>query len=198
VVGRKRIPQLGYPAQQIPARVGRTSKAEPTSEICSPRPFKPQGQRSTKNFYVVCVKIQYPNSPKDPAGWTSAATSASVVYDALEPLEPIVSEYRQCALSWLAQLCSLDQWMCQTHSGLPPRKWIAVSLAWGLKSTWGQSETEIARRYGVTRAAISKDVVAVLKFTGLEDQPAFGLKSAQNRQTYKRTNGRRRTRLETR
>jgi hypothetical protein len=81
--------------------------------------------------------------------------------------------------------------MCRTHSGLPPRKWLAVSLAWGLPSTRGQTETEIAKLYRVTRAAISKDVVAVLKFTGLEDQPAFGLKSSKNRKTYKRTNGRR-------
>jgi hypothetical protein len=82
--------------------------------------------------------------------------------------------------------------MSQTHTGLPPRKWIAVSLAWGLKSTWGQSETEVARRCGVTRAAISKDVVAVLKCTGLEEHPAFGLKSAATRKILKRTNGKRR------
>jgi len=79
--------------------------------------------------------------------------------------------------------------MCSTHTGLPPRKWYAVSLALGLRSTRGQSETEVAAELGVCRAAVSKDVVAILKLANLP--PAFGLKSEQDRTTYSRTNGRR-------
>jgi hypothetical protein len=122
----------------------------------------------------------------------TAATSKTVIIDEIEPLEPTASEYRECALKFLTVLRGLDQFMSQTHTGRPPRKWVACSLALGLASTSGRSETEVAIEWGVTRAAISKDVVRVLELTLLGHAPAFGLKSADNRETYQRTNGRRR------
>jgi hypothetical protein len=67
-----------------------------------------------------------------------------------------------------------------------------VSLALGLMSTRGRSETSVALELGVCRAAVSKSVIQVLKCTGLEDSPAWGLKSPENREVFKRTNGRRR------
>ncbi len=127
----------------------------------------------------------------DPAEWNIASFNQHPV-DAIEPMQTVSSEYRQCALLFKDQIDAIDEWMCLTHTGRPPRKWIPVSIIYKLRSTWGQTETEVARLYGVTRAAISKDVVAVLKFTKLEDNPGWGLKSAENRETYRRTNGRRR------
>jgi hypothetical protein len=127
----------------------------------------------------------------DPGEWDAASYTADPV-DVMEPLEPSVSEYRQCALKFLAVFNAVDQWMCATHTGNPPRKWYSVSLALGLMSTRGRSETSVAVELGVCRAAISKDVVTILRLAHLEDNPAWGLKSAENRETYKRTNGRRR------
>jgi hypothetical protein len=46
-----------------------------------------------------------------------------------------------------------------------------VELALGLS---GRTETEVALEWGVTRAAVSKDVVKVLRLTQLEDSPAWG------------------------
>jgi hypothetical protein len=128
-----------------------------------------------------------PDSTNDPAGWNAASYTADPI-DAMEPPEPFSSEYRECALQLLDVLHAVDQFMCV---GNPPRKWLAVSLALGLFSTRGRTETAIAIEWGVTRAAVSKDVVAVLRLARLEDNPAWGLKALKHRRQYMRTNGRR-------
>jgi hypothetical protein len=126
----------------------------------------------------------------DPATWDMASYEAHPV-DEIEPSELPENEYRQAARRFLIVINAVDQFMCSTHTGLPPRKWVAVSLALGLASTRGQTETAVAIEWGVTRAAISKDVVAILKLAHLENDPAWGLKSPEQREIYKRTNGRR-------
>jgi hypothetical protein len=123
----------------------------------------------------------------DPASWDAASYEAHPV-DKLEPRETITQEYRECALRMLEILNSIDHFMSYPKQG-PPREWLAVSLALGLESTRGRSETAVAEEWGVTRACISKDVTRVLRLTGLD--PAWGLKSADDRQTYSRTNGHR-------
>ena len=123
-----------------------------------------------------------------PSTWDAASTTETPV-EVLEPAEPFTSEYRECALAMLDVLRGIDTWM--SHSGRPPRRWIAVSLALGLSSTHGQTETAIAAEWGVSRAAISKDVVKVLVLTQLEKSPAWGLKSASDRETFRKTNGHR-------
>jgi hypothetical protein len=127
----------------------------------------------------------------DPGSW-NAASYVDDPIDHIELLDLAASEYRQCALQLLGVLRGIDAWMSTGPSGRPHRKWVAVSLALGLSSTHGQTETAIAAEWGVTRAAISKDVVKVLGLTQLEKSPAWGLKTFQDRETYARTNGRRR------
>jgi hypothetical protein len=142
--------------------------------------------------YVLNVKINpsvNSNGTNDPASWNEASCTADPI-DALEPIELSESDYRICARRFLACLDGIDRFMSATHSGLPSRKWIAVSLGLGLGSTRGRSETELALELGITRAAVSKSVIQVLELTGLS--PAFGLKSEQDRETYRRTNGQRR------
>jgi hypothetical protein len=124
----------------------------------------------------------------DPGEWNAASYTADPI-DAIEPIETVTSDYRKCAILMLQVLRGLDEFNCK---GGPSRKWLACSLALGLPSTAGRTESAIAIEWGVTRAAVSKDVVAVLALSGLENHPAWGLKSAHDRETYSRTNGRRR------
>jgi hypothetical protein len=107
----------------------------------------------------------------------------------LEPLESVSSEYRQCALKMLAVFNAVDEFMCTTHTGKPSKKWHCVSLALGLFSTRGRTETQVAEEWGISRASISKDVVTILRLAHLEESPAFGLKSLEHRRTLMRTNG---------
>jgi hypothetical protein len=117
----------------------------------------------------------------DPGSW-NAASYVDDPISHIEPLESVTSEYRECALQLLDVLRAVDEFMFVCRSGRPPRKWLAVSLALGLASTRGKTET--ALEWGVPRASISKDVVAVLRLAHLEDNSAWGLKSAENRETY--------------
>jgi hypothetical protein len=126
-----------------------------------------------------------PGVGTDPSSWNAASYLDDPV-DHLEPREVLTPEYRECALRMLAVLNAIDHFMCFPKHG-PPRDWLAVSLALGLESTRGRTETAIAEDWGVTRACISKDVTRVLRLTGLE--PNWGLKTTENRQTYQRTNG---------
>jgi hypothetical protein len=135
---------------------------------------------------VLNVKIHSrTESLNDPADWDAASEFHHPV-DELEPLESTTSEYRRCALQLLHVLRGLDRFMCSGHTHQPGRRWTAVSLALGLASTSGRTETELAEEGGVCRAAISKDVIRVLKFTGLEHSPAWGLKSMGAREAYRR------------
>ena len=51
------------------------------------------------------------------------------------------------------------------------RAWVEVSIALGLQSTRGRTESEVADELGVSRQAVSKDVTRFLRITGLS--PAF-------------------------
>jgi hypothetical protein len=91
----------------------------------------------------------------------------------------------------LAVFNAVDEFMCTTHTGKPSKKWHCVSLALGLFSTRGRTETEVAEEWGISRASISKDVITVMRLAHLENSPAFGLKSIESRRIYMRSNGRR-------
>ena len=123
----------------------------------------------------------------DPADFSEASYQHHPVED-LEPLDATTSEYRECAVRMLRVLDIVDWFMCRREQG-PPREWHAVSLALGLSSTRGLTETEVARHWGVSRQCISKDVTVILRVTGLP--PAFGLKSQSARIHYQETNGHR-------
>lgn len=126
-----------------------------------------------------------PDGFNDPASWDRASYSPD--YAAFEgPAEVEPNEYRECALHFLELLHAVDEFMSR---GAQSRKWIAVSMALGLRSTRGRTETSIAIEWGVTRAAVSKDVVMVLRLAHLEDNPAWGLKTIEHRRTLMRTNG---------
>ena len=127
---------------------------------------------------------------KDPAEWNTASFSQHPI-DAMEPVK-FSGEHQSWKNEVLMVFNGIDEWMCSTHSGKPPPKWYPASLALGLRSTRGRTETSVAAELGKSRACVSKAVVKVLQLTGLEDNPAWGLKSPESRKIYKRTNGRRR------
>jgi hypothetical protein len=122
----------------------------------------------------------------DPSGWNVASYLDDPIEN-LEPREVLTPEYRECALRMLMVLNVIDHFMSYPKQG-PPREWLAVSLALGLESTQGRTETAVAEEWGVSRACISKDVTRVLRLTGLD--PSWGLKTTASRQVYARTNGR--------
>jgi hypothetical protein len=65
----------------------------------------------------------------DAGEWNAASYNADPV-DAIEPLESVTSEYRTCALALLDVLHAVDEFMSK---GAASRKWLAVSLALGLR-----------------------------------------------------------------
>jgi hypothetical protein len=67
--------------------------------------------------------------------------------DDFEPLDVQSSDYRECARRLLFVLSALDHWMCARREG-PPRDWVTASIALGLPSSRGQTETEIAAAWG--------------------------------------------------
>jgi hypothetical protein len=122
----------------------------------------------------------------DPAEWNEASYIDDPI-DHLEPAESAASEYRKASLAMLVVLRAVDQFMT---TGSPPKKWYAVALALGLPSVAGTTETAVAEELGVCRAAVSKQVVTVLRLANMEQSPSFGLKSFKARQTFRETNGR--------
>lgn len=120
----------------------------------------------------------------DPANWDAASTSETAI-DELEPIDTTTSEYRTAAVRLLCALAAIDLYMISGQN--VPIRWVQVSIALGLPSTAGQSVTAIAEQIGVTKQALSRGSVKVLRMTGLP--PALGLKSEAARQTYQQTNG---------
>jgi hypothetical protein len=112
----------------------------------------------------------------DPASWDQASCTDDPV-DSIEPIDTGTSEYREAAIRMLALLHVIDSFLCSSREG-PPREWCPISLALGLMSTRGKTETAIAEEMGVSRQCISKNVTRFLRMRGLGEQPAFGLKSA--------------------
>jgi hypothetical protein len=136
----------------------------------------------------VTIRIRYASmehsTPSDPASWDSASYRDDPI-DHIEPSPEQVKNYRECARRLLRVLSVLDHWMCARRD-CPPRDWVTASIALGLPSTRGQTETEIVAAWGLTRAAVSKDVCTVLRLTRTD--PAFGLKSNIAKRGYRVTN----------
>jgi hypothetical protein len=73
------------------------------------------------------------------------------------------------------------------HAENPRKAWIENSLALGLQSTRGLTETQVAEHFGITRQAVSRGVARFPRMSGLP--PAFGLKSPEARRGYQATKG---------
>jgi hypothetical protein len=115
----------------------------------------------------------------DPADWDEASYSAHPV-DPLEPIDTSSNEYREISIRFLHIMQ-----MVETHvmGARDARKaFLEISLALGLQSTRGMTETEVAEHLGITRQALSRGVARFLRMSGLPS--AFGLKSPEARRGY--------------
>jgi hypothetical protein len=131
------------------------------------------------------------NKQNDPADWKAASYSHHPVDD-MEPLNPASTDYQICSRHFRGKMNLIDKVMCPFGiTPKTPRSWVAVSFVFALDSTKFHTETSVALIYGITRAAVSKDVVRCLIVTRMEHTPALGLKSFADRQLFKITNGRR-------
>jgi hypothetical protein len=126
--------------------------------------------------------------PNDPAGWNSASYLDDPV-DRLEPSEIPANVYREASIKHLSVSYVTDTFMSRQTNGV--RGWIIVSIVLGYPSTQGRTLTSIASEMGVTKQALSRSCTQFARMLGLPTT-AFGMKSAQARLTYMRTNGRRR------
>jgi hypothetical protein len=115
----------------------------------------------------------------DPADWDEASHSAHPV-DSLEPIDTSASAYREISIRFLRIMLMVDTHIMGARDAR--KAWIEISLALGLSSTRGMSETEIAEMLCVTRQAVSRGVARFLRMSGLP--PAFGLKSPEARRGY--------------
>lgn len=101
--------------------------------------------------------------------------------DELEPLDRCSDEYRQAAKRLAVSLEAVFRFVQNSRrKDLANTQW-AVAL--GLPSVRGQSVTDLALQFGVTKQDFSKGVTRFLRMSGLP--PAFGLKSDQAKQTYR-------------
>lgn len=124
----------------------------------------------------------------DAASWDSCSYEAHPV-DFLEPLPDQTSDYPRAAIRFLCLVSVIDSYICSSPAIFRRRAWIEVSLAMGLPSSRGKSQTEFAAEYAVTRACISKGVTRFLRMSGLD--PSFNCKSSEARRRYQETNGNR-------
>ena len=116
---------------------------------------------------------------------------ASYEHHPVEDLEPLPewpsgTELRRACIKLMCVLESIDTFMNSGHA--VPTRWIQVSIALGLHSTAGMTETEIAGKLGISRQAVSRGTVQFLRMVQLP--PSFGLKSEEARRGYQQTNGR--------
>ncbi len=118
----------------------------------------------------------------DPATWNACSTVETPV-DVLEPEWPegSDSDFRRACVQLLAVLQCADSFMATGQAGMPLR-WIQISIALGLRSTAGLSETEIAAKLGISRQAVSRGTVEFLRSVRLP--PAFSLKTEEARKRY--------------
>ncbi len=124
------------------------------------------------------------NEFADCADWNLASFTADPV-DLLEPETFEPNAFREAAIRMIVVLEAADTFVSGARDAR--LAWIQVSIALGLHSTLGKSETEIAAEMGITKQAISRGTVTFLRITGLS--PAFGLKTTAARRTYQKTNG---------
>jgi len=117
----------------------------------------------------------------DCADWHRAATWHTPV-DELEPLPANSSEYREAAVRLMRVLYCLDTFVSSSRDARLAH--IQVSIALGLYSTRGRTETDIAEELGITKQALSRGVAKFLRMSGLS--PAFGLKTPEARRAYQK------------
>lgn len=117
----------------------------------------------------------------DPASWDAASYSAHPM-DELEPLPDNSSAFREASVKFMRVLYCLDTFVSSSRDARLAH--IQISIALGLYSTRGRTETAIADELGITKQALSRGVAKFLRMTGLS--PAFGLKSQEARRAYQK------------
>src|SRR5271166_843408 len=115
----------------------------------------------------------------DPADWNLCAYEHHPCDD-LEPIDTSSNEYREISIRFLRVMLMADTYVMGARDAR--KAWIEISLALGLISTRGMTETEIAETLSITRQAVSRGVARFLRMSGLP--PAFGLKSEAARRGY--------------
>jgi len=93
---------------------------------------------------------------------------------------------REAAVRLTRLLFVMDTYMSKREDA--QLGWVEISCALGLASTKGKSVSKIASELKVTKQSISKGSTKFLRMSQLP--PALGMKSAEARRTYMRTNGR--------
>ena len=120
-------------------------------------------------------------SHNDPASWNKSSYEAHPV-DSMEPLPENTDAYREASRKFLRVFLACDTHMCS--SGDARLAWVQISIACGLHSTRGRTETAVAEEIGITKQALSRGVAKFLRMSGLD--PAFGLKSSEARRAYQK------------
>jgi hypothetical protein len=115
----------------------------------------------------------------DPADWTSACYTDDPV-DSIEPIDTSASDYREISVRFLRIMQLVETHVMGARDAR--KAFLEISLALGLQSIRGMTETEVAEYLGITRQALSRGVARFLRMSGLP--PAFGLKSPEARRGY--------------
>jgi hypothetical protein len=113
----------------------------------------------------------------------------------LFPTEPVKTAYRDEAERLMIKALNRFLTFFLNHGYSRSKTLWGVGYALGHPLTVGMSMLEAARHLGCTKQAISKIACDFLAETGLPPSPA--LKSEEAKQTYKTTNGNRRTNTHT-
>jgi hypothetical protein len=99
----------------------------------------------------------------DPADWNAA----SYWPDPIDDIEPETARppeaYRQTCLGLLRVLCLVDAYMAAAKD--PRLGCIQVSLALGLDSTRGRTETDIADELEISKQALSRGITRFLQMS---------------------------------
>jgi hypothetical protein len=114
----------------------------------------------------------------------------STLGNRLFPSEPPLSAYREASERLMGTLNRFITFFADHGYSRSKTLW-GVAYALGHPLTAGMSMLEAARYLGCTKQAISKIACDFLAETGLPPSPA--LKSEEAKETYKQTNGNRRT-----
>jgi len=102
--------------------------------------------------------------------------------DELEPIDPNSDAYREASKRLVLVLEAVFHFLqTSRRKDLATLQW---AIALGLPSVRGQDLTGLALQLGVTRQDVSKGVTRFLRMSGLP--PAFGLKSDQAKEVYRR------------
>jgi hypothetical protein len=126
------------------------------------------------SFYF-SLPTQNSGEPKfvDPASWNAASYNAHPI-DSIEPLPDRSSLYRDEALRCMRILRSVDR--CMSRAKDPRLCWTIVSIAIGLDSTAGLSETQICRQPDLSDQSLHRATARFAKLANL-DPAGKGLRS---------------------